>query len=34
MDAFELLLLGGGSFWALLYALLQLLLLFLRDVRG
>ncbi len=32
MDVFELLLLGGGSFWAFLYALFQLLLPFLPDV--
>jgi hypothetical protein len=34
MDVFELLLLGGGSFWAFLYALVQLLLPFLPDVSG
>ncbi len=32
MSVFELLLLGGGTFWAFLYAVLQLLLPFLPDV--
>ncbi len=34
MSVFELLLLGGGTFWAFLYAVLQLLLPFLPDVIG
>ena len=33
MDVFQLLLLGGGTFWAFLYAVLQLLLPFLPDVK-
>ena len=34
MSVFELLLLGGGTFWAFLYAVLQLLVPFLPDVIG
>jgi len=32
MDVFEMLLLGGGTFWAFLFAVIQLLLPFLPDV--
>lgn len=34
MGVFELLLLGGGSFWAFLFAVIQMLLPFLPDVTG
>ena len=34
MSVFELLLLGGGTFWAFLYAVIRLLLPFLPDVIG
>ena len=34
MHVFDLLALGGGSCWALLFALIQLLLPFLTDVIG
>jgi len=34
MGVFELLLLGGGTFWAFLYAVIRLLLPLLPDVIG
>lgn len=34
MDVFEMLLLGGGTFWAFLFAVIQLLLPLLPDVIG
>ena len=34
MGVFELLLIGGGSFWAFLFAVIQLLLPLLKDAIG
>jgi len=34
MDVFQLLLLGGGTFWAFLFAVIQLLLPFLPELIG